>query len=944
MRSEVSRDVYASAFDHSLDAVFLAHPDGTTFAANKAGCALLGRSEEEICRLGRAGLVDPESPGQAELLAERQRTGSSRGVVWLIHADGSRIPVELTASGFSDDEGRRWNVVTAHDLRQIHKVQDELRSTQLLLTTIVDTTRDFIWSVNPDDFGILWFNRALKEYFSVGRGIELATGMRPDDLFDDAAYIDYWKSLYRKALADGSSTAEYAVAAGTHMLQLTLTTMRRDGEVVGISVFGRDITPEWHSRDALEKSEARYRTIFDTVTEGIVFQAADGTIFSVNRAAERIGGRRQADMLGKTSEDPQWGSVRADGSPFPGDEHPAMVTLRTGEPQTGIVMGILTPNGERRWISINSTPVFDDVSATPTAVVSMFHDITRQKHAEDDLRVAAIAFEESQEAMLIADADTTILRVNRAFVGMTGYSAAEAVGQTTRLLSSGRQGREFYARLWDDLRVNRRWQGEIWNRRRNGEIYPEWLSITAVTDEHDQVVNYVATFIDLSGAKKAEQDIHQLSFYDSLTGLPNRALLADRLRQSILASGRETNHGCLFVLDLDDFTVLNDVRGHDAGDLLLREVGRLLTATVHVDDTVARLGSDEFAIVINALHADADMAARQAEQLAQRLREALAAPLVIDGEPYQCRVSIGIAMFALGEPEPAELLKRADAAVMQAKRAGRNTAHFFNPELQADLEDRVRLETALHMAIPDGLRLAYQPQVSDHADVIGAEALIRWQDPEFGAVPPATFIPLAEGNGLIRPIGQWVLETACAQIKRWEADASTRHLVLAVNVSARQFHQDDFVETVLGALSRTGADASRLELELTESLLVEDIGAVAAKMHELRRRGVRFSLDDFGTGFSSLRSLKDLPLHQLKIDQSFVHDLSTNPNSAAIVRATIALGQSLGLSVIAEGVETPEQFAMLKTLGCTVFQGYLFGRPGPVDDLTDLINAALKSD
>lgn len=577
-----------------------------------------------------------------------------------------------------------------------------------------------------------------------------------------------------------------------------------------------------------------------------------------------------------------------------------------------------------------------DIEGNPLYLQGMMLDITELKNAEHELRIAATAFD-SQDAMFITDEDHLILRVNHAFTIVTGYSAAEVIGQNPRILSSGRQDGQFYKALWDTLNRNDYWHGEIWNKRKNGEVYPEWLSITAVRDESGKLINYVAAFTDITDFKKAEEKIHNLSFYDDLTGLPNRRLLLERLKQTLRSTARKSDQGAILFIDIDDFKSLNDTLGHELGDLLLVEVAKRIQSCVHQDDTVARLGSDEFVVVVETLGQDTKQAGVTVKLIAERIHAEIKKPVDLNGHEYHCKACIGISLFRDHETRLDELLKHADSAMFQAKQSGRDKIHFFDESMQAALEERVLLEAALRRAMPEQLQLHYQLQVDANGRPFGAEALVRWLHPERGMISPAAFIPMAEETGMILPLGQWVLETACKQIKAWEASPSTRHLQIAVNVSARQFHQFNFVETVLSVLESTGADPSRLKLELTESLLVEDIEAIILKMTKLKSRGVSFSLDDFGTGYSSLTYLKRLPVDQLKIDQSFVRDVLIDPNDAAIARTVIALGQSLGFSVIAEGVETEAQRNFLAVNGCHQYQGYLFSKPIPIMEFEALL-------
>ncbi|HZW24900.1 MAG TPA: EAL domain-containing protein [Gallionella sp.] len=430
--------------------------------------------------------------------------------------------------------------------------------------------------------------------------------------------------------------------------------------------------------------------------------------------------------------------------------------------------------------------------------------------------------------------------------------------------------------------------------------------------------------------KQAETQIYQLAFFDPLTHLPNRRLLVDRLQQALALSARSGRHGALLFLDLDNFKAINDTKGHDVGDLLLVEVGKRIESCIREGDTVARTGGDEFVVLVESLKPWVADAAAQAELVAGNIREVLNRPYVINDYTHYISPSIGIAMFKGHQERADDLLKYVDAAMYQAKTAGRNAVRFYDPALQVALEARADMESELRRALEaQQFELHYQVQVDCQLRPLGAEALLRWQHPERGMISPGLFIPLAEETGLIVPIGLWVLQTACARLKAWESDELTRDLKLAVNVSARQFRQADFVAQVRQVLRDSGARSSQLKLELTESMVVDNVDDTIAKMRELKQLGVSFSMDDFGTGYSSLQYLKQLPLDQIKIDQSFVRDITSNGNDATIVHTIIAMGDAMGLDVIAEGVETEVQRAFLDEHGCHAYQGYLFGRPVP---------------
>ena len=583
--------------------------------------------------------------------------------------------------------------------------------------------------------------------------------------------------------------------------------------------------------------------------------------------------------------------------------------------------------------------VLERTARLESANQELNREIAERSRAEAELRIAAIAFD-SQEGMMVTDAHGVILRVNRAFVEETGYSAEDVVGRKRTMLTSGREDAALDDAMWETVQRCGAWQGEVWDRRKNGEVYPVWLTISAVKGQGGLVTHYVATHIDITQRKAVEDQLHKLAFYDPLTQLPNRRLLLDRLGHVLAGSTRSRNQGAIMFIDLDNFKALNDTQGHDVGDRLLAEVAQRLKSSVRQGDTVARLGGDEFVVMVQDLAADS-MVVAQVEAVAEKILAALDCPyrLVFDAElgrrnalNYHCTASIGITLFGAHSANVDELLKQADLAIYQAKDSGRNAIRFFDPEMQAAITSRVALEADLREAVEAGqFQLYYQPQVVGESHrLTGVEALLRWHHSRRGMVPPSEFIPLAEETGLILPLGQWVLETACAQLATWASQPEMAQLTVAVNVSAHQIRQADFVDQVLAVLADAGANPQRLKLELTESLLVSNVEDIIAKMTLLKSRGVGFSLDDFGTGYSSLSYLKRLPLDQLKIDQSFVNEVLTDANDAAIAKMIVALAESLGLAVIAEGVETEEQRNFLAESGCHAYQGYLFSKPLPL--------------
>lgn len=558
-----------------------------------------------------------------------------------------------------------------------------------------------------------------------------------------------------------------------------------------------------------------------------------------------------------------------------------------------------------------------------------------------DLRIAAAAFE-AQEGMFITDVQGKILRVNRAFCKITGYEAQEVVGRSPKLFSSGRHDAAFYQAMWLAIARHGVWQGEIWNRRKSGEIYPEWLTITAVRDAQGEVSHYVSTLMDITQRKQAEDEIRHLAFYDPLTNLPNRRLLRDRLQQALQHARQHQRGGALLFLDLDNFKNLNDTLGHDKGDLLLQQVGQRLLTCVREDDTVSRQGGDEFVVLLDSLGNRSELAARESWLIAERIRLLLGERYDLAGHEYICTPSIGIALFSEDIAGADELLKHADLALYSAKAAGRNCIVFFDPAMQAAASQRTRLESELRRAWELGeFELYYQQQSDSHGKPLGAEVLLRWRHPERGMVSPAEFIPQLEESGLIIPVGWWVIDSVCQVLRRWQDDPQFQSLHIAVNVSARQLSEPDFVGRLTACLQKHATRACKLELELTESMLLDHVEDTIIKMSELRALGIGFALDDFGTGYSSLAYLKRLPLSQLKIDKSFVNEVLDDGNAAAIARSIIGLAHSLGLTVLAEGVETSGQQQFLAGQGCDAYQGYLFGRPQPLAVLEQQMRASL---
>lgn len=588
-------------------------------------------------------------------------------------------------------------------------------------------------------------------------------------------------------------------------------------------------------------------------------------------------------------------------------------------------------DGSYRWI-------YDQVVRTAGAqgegpvLVGAWLDVTDRLQAQEQLRLTAQVFESSHEGILITDADNRMVSVNRALTAITGYDKEELLGRNPAMFSSGRQSSDFFKTMWQALRADGHWQGEVWNRRKDGVIYPEWLSVSTIRDAQGQITHHIGIVADLSRMKDAEEKIRFLSNFDPLTGLCNRVLLQDRASLALAAARRAQTKVALMYLDLDRFKNINDSLGHAMGDRVLQQLAERLKTHLHPDDTICRPGGDEFILLLP--NTDAQGAAHVAERALALVRE----PMQLDGQRLSLSASVGLALYPDNGEDLERLSQCADAALFRAKQKGRNSFQFFTQQMHDRAYEMLVVENDLHRALENNeFELYYQSQADAHSlAVIGVEALLRWRHPEWGMVSPARFIPVAEESGQIRAIGDWVLHAAVQQNAMWRAQGLPV-VPVAINLSMAQFRDQGLPQAVASALSRSGIEPALLELELTESIAMEDSDFTIAMVERLRQLGVGLSIDDFGTGYSSLSYLKRFKLDKLKIDQSFVRDLPRNPDDRAIVTGIVGLAHSLGFRTIAEGVETREQLDILRTLECDEFQGYYFSKPVPAEEFASLL-------
>jgi diguanylate cyclase (GGDEF)-like protein/PAS domain S-box-containing protein len=683
---------------------------------------------------------------------------------------------------------------------------------------------------------------------------------------------------------------------------------------------------------ALRESEALKGSVLANAACGIVATDPQGLITVFNPGAEAIFGYLAEEVVGKVTptvfhDGDEVAAVARDLSEALGFRvEPGFDALVARARSSGVTdereRACVRKDGRHITVRLSVT-VMRDAQGVLTGYLGTLVDITAQKQAAAQLDLAAKVFEQGGEGIAITDASGKMVMVNQAFTRITGYSEAEALGQDPRLLASGRHGAAFYRGMWEAIESLGYWQGEIWNRRKDGSVYPEWLSINRV-ERNGLPTHYIGTFIDITQHKEAEASIQRLAHYDPLTGLPNRSLLNERVKHDLSRAHRAREPLALIFLDLDRFKNVNDSLGHRIGDELLVQVAERLKGAVRDEDTVSRLGGDEFIVLLPSTDAAG------AAHVATKLLEVTAPPYRIEQHELSCTASVGIAMYPADGESFEALSMCADTAMYRAKQSGRNAYCFFTAEMQERSARTLQLENDLRRALEHGeLCLHFQPQFAiEDRRLIGAEALLRWQHPELGMVSPNEFIPIAEESGLILPIGEWVLRLAVRQMRAWQ-DAGLPLTSMAVNLSAVQFRQSNLTQVVSRILDEESLAAQFLELELTESVAMDNPLAAIETMDKLRTRGVRMSIDDFGTGYSSMSYLKRFRVHKLKIDRSFVADLAADPDDEAIVAATISLAHDLGLQTIAEGVENEAQLAFLRGKGCDEAQGYLFSKPLP---------------
>ena len=665
---------------------------------------------------------------------------------------------------------------------------------------------------------------------------------------------------------------------------------------------------------ASERERLVFQAVLDNANALIYAFDRDGRCILANRAVSEAANQPLEHILGQRRE--TW-LPETDAKAHAHNDHAVLV----GERALTYEETLLAHDGRKRHFISQKFPLLDP-GGQVFAVGGITTDVTQSRETDLQLQLAMRVFQQGSEGIVITDHDNRIISVNRAFEAITGYTEAEVLGKNPSLLKSDKQTVEFYTRMWEELLTKGRWEGELWNRRKDGVVYPQRLSISRISGDTEESTNHVGVFSDVSQRKLAEEEIERLAFYDILTGVPNRYLLRDRVEQAIRTANRAERQFALVFMDVDHFKEINDVHGHDVGDMVLVEVARRLRAVLREQDTISRQGGDEFVLLLP------DLDQFGVQQCVAKTLAALVPPMPVGDVQLRFTGSLGVALFPDDGRSFTDLLKNADTAMYQAKAAGRNQVAFFSPAMAAQAERRGAIEAELRAALDrHELTVVYQPKVDlASGRMAGVEALVRWHSPTLGTVSPDEFIPNAEETGLIVAIGNWVLTQSLGQMVAWEQQGLGK-IAVSVNVSAAQFWTQDFPQFVADALRETGVAPERLELELTERLALRSPDQGVTIMHRLKAIGVALSMDDFGTGYSSLSYLSRLPVDVLKVDQSFVRDLGRDPADEIIVRAIVQLARTLGLHTVAEGVETEGQLDFLTECGCHVGQGYLFARP-----------------
>lgn len=925
------------------EAIMITDVDAKIVRVNRAFEKLTGYQSSEVVgknsRLLNSGRHDQSF--YLQMWRSLVDQGDWTGEVWDKRKDGSIYPKQLTITAVKNAKGVTTNYVGIFmDISERKVVEDALRQSESYLTSILNSLDEVVWTATAPDYHLRHVNAATFKIYGVSPDVFKADPdlwikfVHPDDLSEA-------KNLVERTLVNGKASAEYRILLANNEERWISDTRSmiqgQNGEFTELLGVLHDIT----ERKLIEKGviDQQNRLISMLQNSPIAVRIASSSgrkiLFANNRYAKMI----NCNIDEVIAKDPI--AYYAD----PKDYECVLEQFSKGLYVNDKLIKLLIPDIGPIWVMASYLEI--DYAGEP-AVLGWFYDVTALRESQEAQQISEKQLKRSLEELkyqkfaldkhaivAITDVKGLITYANQKFCEISGYSLDELIGQDHAILNSGYHPKGFFKAMYRTVSKGNAWHSEVCNRAKDGHLYWVDTTIAPFIGDNGKPESYISIRTDITQGKLAEEKSTYLALYDSLTGLPNRRLLQDRLIQALKTSERSGKKGALLFLDLDHFKVLNDTLGHDIGDLLLQQVGERLVSAVREGDTVARLGGDEFIIILEELNEQSIAAGTQAKIIGKKILSTLNKPYQLNTHKHLITPSIGITLFDGNQASTDDLLKQADIAMYQAKKTGRNAVSFFDPQMQTTIYARVGLEHELHEALEKNqFELHYQLQVDASRRPTGVEALLRWAHPERGMISPLQFIPLAEESDLILNIGKWVLNTACAQLKEWEKEKDTSHLTISINVSAKQLHQANFVSQIKSSVKKHAINPSKLKLELTESILLGRIDETIEKMNALKVVGIRFSLDDFGTGYSSLQYLKRLPLYQLKIDQSFVRDIAIDSNDQEIIRTIIAMAHTLNLNVIAEGVETDMQQTLLESNGCLHYQGYLFGKPVPIDELS----------
>ncbi|MEW9672638.1 EAL domain-containing protein [Ammoniphilus sp. 3BR4] len=944
-----SEEQMNTLLDASPDLIIFKDGEGCWMEANKEAISLFqlegieykGKTNNDLIPftyykdLMRAGNVSDEKAWYSKNIVRIEKV--------FTHPDGTASVFDLIkVPAFYEDGRRKALVVIGRDISDRKKAEEKL----ILNAKILEESNDGIMITNIDHV-IEYVNPAFTKF--TGYRSEEVLGKAPSVLSsgiqDESFYTQMWNEIRSKGSWQGEIWNKRKNGE-VYLESLNIKVIKgADGKVSHYVAVFRDITSrEKLKKDVLLTGQFRVNSfhliimimiskskpftglsIYDYIRNkesniilGCLFDLmGHGLATALKISCLRVLFRQAAERNMSLRDKMAW--MNKEAIKYFTDE-----TFAAGR-------NLESKNGEvyLEWLTIDAVR---DETGIVTHYVAIFSDIMERKRTEEKLHLYSRVFENTSEGIIITDTKGKIQWVNPAFTRTTGYSPDEAMGKKPSMLSSNQHDAQFYIDMWTTIYEKGNWQGEIWNRRKNGEVYPEWLSINTVKDDNGNITNFMGVFSDITDRKKSEEHLKFLAHYDVLTELPNRFLFQDRLTQALLQAQRIGKKVAVMFLDLDRFKWINDTYGHDVGDQLLQSVAARLKKCVRKSDSVARRGGDEFTVLLSGIHQ-----AKDAAKVAEKIGNALSQPFYIEDQEFFITTSIGISLYPSNGNDVETLIRNADSAMYCAKEL-RNTYQFFTPEMKEATTEKILLENSLHKALErNEFMVYYQPQVDIHTrEIVSMEALIRWNHPEMGLVPPAEFIPLAEETGLIVTIGEWVLETVCRQNRSWQG-AGLKPMKIAVNLSPRQLQDKHLLRTIARILRETGLDPSYLELEITEGISIHHIDSIIKIIEEIRQLGVTVSIDDFGTGYSSLSYLKKYRIDRLKIDRSFVKDIWTDPRNATIARAIIDMAHGLELNVVAEGVESEEELSFFKDNECDAVQGYLFYKPMPTQEIENLL-------